>query len=177
MEIFAKCKLDYEAIKALTHLSFGKRKDPKKQLILRMLFCGLLAAWIVTMMVVFGVDYIPVVLLVVDALIIAIYCMTYFALPRKQYKALKQRQNLENLYTFCDDMLKVTSKNACYDGKTEMQYSMLVKAMETSKYLFLYLDDQQVFMVDKATISGGTVGDIRARLLPVLGDRYILCNY
>ena len=86
-------------------------------------------------------------------------------------------QNVENQYIFCDDVLKTFTKSQEYNGEAEIEYSLFVKLYETSKYLFLYQTNNQVFIVDKSTIEGGTVEEIRNKLSAFVKDKYFLCKY
>ena len=68
-------------------------------------------------------------------------------------------KDLENEYIFCDEKLKVFTKSQVYNGEADIEYSLFIKVYETSRYLFLYHTKNQVFIVDKNPIEGGTVGD------------------
>lgn len=82
-----------------------------------------------------------------------------------------------NEYIFCDNVVKVFTKSEGYNGAAEMKYTLLVKAYETSKYLFLYQSNNQAFIVDKATVVGGSFEDIRKKISSFLGDKYFICKY
>ena len=86
-------------------------------------------------------------------------------------------QNADNQYIFCDDVLKAFTKSREYNGESEIAYSLFVKVYETSKYLFLYQTNNQVFIVDKNTIEGGTVEEIRNKLSAFVTNKYIVCKY
>lgn len=47
----------------------------------------------------------------------------------------------------------------------------------TSDYFFLYQNNNQVFLVDKSTIEGGRIDDIRNKLSSFVKDKYIVCKY
>jgi FlaA1/EpsC-like NDP-sugar epimerase len=48
---------------------------------------------------------------------------------------------------------------------------------ETDKFFFIYINKRQMFVVDKATIEGGTAKEISSKLASVLGKKYIRCKY
>ncbi|MBQ1989260.1 MAG: YcxB family protein [Clostridia bacterium] len=178
MEIRAKCKFNKDSIRALAHLATFKKSDPKKTVIIRSTLCVVLLLVIIAELVVFEFDIIiPIVLIVVDILVIAIDCFMYFLLPRMQNKALAKMKNAQNEYVFCDNILKAFTKSDEYSGEAEIEYSLFVKVYETSKYLFFYQTNNQVFIVDKSTIEGGTVEEIRNKLSAFIKDKYILCKY
>ena len=86
-------------------------------------------------------------------------------------------QNVENQYIFCDNVLKTFTKSQEYNGQAEIEYSLFVKVYETSRHLFLYQTNNQVFIVDKNTIEGGTAQDIRSKLTTYVKDKYIICKF
>ncbi|MBO5065451.1 MAG: YcxB family protein [Clostridia bacterium] len=70
-------------------------------------------------------------------------------------------QGVENEYIFCDNILKVYSNGEHYNGKVEIEYSLFVNVYETSEYFFLYQTQNQVYVIDKSTITGGSAEDIK----------------
>ena len=177
MKIQAKCKFDFESIKALTHLSTYRKANPKKAVQLRtILYCALLFI-IVAELVAFGSDLILIILIITDILAIALAAFMYFGLPRIRYNYLAKMKSAENDYIFYDDVLKVFTKSEIYNGEAEIAYSLFVKVYETSAYFFLYQTANQVFIIDKSTIEGGSAEDIRNRLSLFVKDKYIICKY
>ena len=177
VEIRAKCKFNKDSIRALAHLATFKKANPKKTVIMRTVLCVILLLVIIAELVVFEFDIIPIVLIVVDILVIAIDCFMYFLLPRIQYKALAKMKDAENEYVFCDNVLKTFTKSQEYNGEAEIEYSLFVKVYETSRHLFLYQTNNQVFIIDKNTIEGGTAEDIRNKLSSFVKDKYVICKY
>ena len=177
MEIKAKCKYDFDSVKALTHLTMFKKADPKKRLIFWSSAYLILSIIIILEIVAFSMDTILLILLGVNILFLFLIFFWYFIIPRIQYKSLAKMQNVENEYMFSDNVLKVFSKSQEYNGEAQIEYSFFVKVYETTKYLFLYETNNQVFVVDKSTIEGGTVEEIRNKLSAFVKDKYILCKY
>ena len=101
----------------------------------------------------------------------------YYEIPKKQYKAMAQLRNLENKYFFDDEGIAVLGQNNEYKGKSEIKYSMIQKAVETSKYLLIYCSNYESYVVDKSTFMNGTIEDIREKLVPYLKNQYIICRY
>ena len=54
MEIKAKCKFDFESIRALTHLSLFKKANPKKRFLTWSIISGILAVIIILEMIIFS---------------------------------------------------------------------------------------------------------------------------
>ena len=177
LEIKAKCKYDLDSVKALTHLIMYKKSDPRKRLIFWSTAFAIIFIIIILEIIAFGFDTTLAVLLGVEIFGLLLIYFWYFIIPKIQYKSLAKMQNVENQYIFCDDVLKTFTKSQEYNGEAEIEYSLFVKLYETSKYLFLYQTNNQVFIVDKSTIEGGTVEEIRNKLSAFVKDKYFLCKY
>ncbi|MBR6764923.1 MAG: YcxB family protein [Clostridia bacterium] len=177
MEIKAKCKYDLDSVKAWTRLNMFKQADPKKRMILWNIIYTILCIVIIWEIVTFGTDALMLILLGVCLLFQLLVLFLYFIAPKIQYKALAKMRDAENEYFFGDDTLKASTKGEEYNGASEIQYSFFVKAYETSKYLFIYQTNNQVFVVDKSTIEGGTAEDIKNKLSAYMKDKYVVCKY
>ena len=177
MEIKAKCKYDLDSVKALTHLTMYKKADPRKRLIFWSAAFAILFIIIILEIIAFGFDTTLAVLLGVEIFGLLLIYFWYFIIPKIQYKSLAKMQNVENQYIFCDDVLKTFTKSQEYNGEAEIEYSSFVKVYETSRHLFLYQTNNQVFIVDKNTVEGGTTDDIKNKLSFYVKDKYIICKY
>lgn len=177
MKANAKCKFDFDSIKAVTLLSIYKKSNPKKTVQIRTILCLALILIIVTELIAFGFDFVPIILIVADLLVIVFDLFMYFVLPRIRYKSLAKIKDLENCYLFSDDAVKIFSKSKEYNGEAEIEYSLFIKVYETSKYFFLYQTNNQVLLVDKLTIEGGSVDEIRNKLSSFVKDKYFICKY
>ena len=176
MQIKAKCKFDFESIRALTHLSLFKKANPKKWFLIWSIISAILAVVVILEMIVFS-DAMLIELLCVAVVLFLLECYLYLLLPKISYKSLAKMKDAENQYIFCDDVLKTFTKSQEYNGEAEIEYSLFVKVYETSRYLFLYQTNNQVFIVDKNTIEGGTVEEIRNKLSAFATNKYIVCKY
>ncbi len=180
MEIRAKCKYDYNSVKALTHLSAFKtfrKTDPKKQLLFWSITFVILFIVIILEIIAFGPDIILFILLGADIIGILLHLFSYFIFPKIQYESMKNLKNVENEYIFSNSSLKVFSKSNEYNGEAEIEYSFFVKVHETSRYLFLFQTNNQVFIIDKKTIEGGTIEEIRSALSASIKGKYIVYKY
>ena len=177
MEIKAKCKYDFDAVKALAHFTMFKKASPKKRLMFWTVAFALLYGIIILEIILFGMDTILLVLLGIEMLWLMLMYFWYFVIPKIQYKSLAKMKETENQYVFCDDVLRTFTKSQEYNGEAVIEYSLFVKVYETSKYFFMYQTNNQVFIVDKNTIEGGTVEEIRNKLSAFVKNKYILCKY
>ena len=143
MEIKAKCTYDLEAVTALTHLTLFKKADPKKRFVLWNVTFLVFLAVVILEIITFGVNGSLVMLLIVDVVWLALAYFLYYIIPKLQYKALSRLKNIENEYSFFANSLKVVAENEEYKGETEIEYTMLERVYETSKYFFLFQTKNQ----------------------------------
>ena len=177
MEIKAKCKYDLDSVKALTHLTMYKKSDPRKRLIFWSTAFAILFIIIILEIVAFGGDTVLYVLLGAEISWLLLIYFWYFIIPKIRYKALAKMKEVENEYIFFDNVLKTFTKSQEYNGEAEIEYSLFVRVYETTKHLFLYQTNNQVFIVDKNTVEGGTIEEIRNKLSLYVKDKYIICKY
>lgn len=177
MEIKARSVFDYKSIKAMTHAAMYRKYKPINYLIFMCISCILLIVSIILSMMHFGVDVTFSLLLIVSVYLLFLNCFRFFAIPKKQYKSLKNMQNTETEFTFYDDCIRTTTQNVNYSGQSETRYEAIPKVIETSEYLFIYQTQRHVFIVDKSTITNGTIDDIREKLIPIVKKKYITCKY
>lgn len=176
MEIRAKCNFDLEAIKALTHLSVFGKSNPKSKFRVWFIISLVSMAFIIFEMVFFS-DIGILWMLCLTLFILLLECYLYFLLPKIRYKNLAKIKGAENEFVFCDDTLKVFTRCDEYRGEAEMEYSLFPRVYETSKYFFLFQTNNQVYIVDKSTIEGGTAEEIRSKLTANTKCKYIICSY
>ena len=168
MEIRANSQYDFETIRAFTHTLYYKKREPKKSFTISMIFWGLMA--------VFAVFALPEMLLVF-LVVIGVELFQYVILPKIQYRLLAKFKGTENEFIFGEESFRVLSHTEAYQGEAEMRYELIVKVIENSRYFFIYQTNNQVYAVDKETITGGSAEDIRKRMEPGLGKKYIVCKY
>lgn len=175
MEIKASGKLSYDGIKYLIHTNIFKKLNPKVGMALFSVPCLLAFLYYLLCSIKFSPLYFSVALYLL--LIFYLLCLVYFFLPMVRYKKLSKFKDAVNEYTFYDDKICIYSQNDLYKSSVEMKYELIERAIETRKYLFIFKDKAQAYMVEKNTISNGTVDDLRRKLFPILGKKYIICNY
>lgn len=177
MEVHASCKMDLDAIKALIRLEMFKKADPRKRMIFWSIVYGVLLTVCIVNWILFGFNTSNFAYVLVAILAPLLVFYMYFIVPKIRYKAMQGMRQSENKYVFLDDMLKISTAGQEYNGTAEVGYTLLVRAYETSHYFFLFETKNQVFLVDKSTLTGGTAEEIRSKLTSVLRSKYILCRY
>lgn len=92
----------------------------------------------------------------------------------QQYKVLGKFQEGKNYFLFRDNDFtysSVTTDGGCRDQGI-ISYSFPVKAIESGDYLYIYIQQNRAFIIDKRTIENGTIDNIRCKLMPILGKKY-----
>lgn len=177
MEIKASCKLSLESCKALTHLQMFRKADPRKRMLFWSVIYALLALIVVGELVLSGPDMTLYIMLAVLGAVYLLEAYWYFLLPRLQYGRMAKLKDTVNMYTFGEESIQITSEADGYHGTGEALYSMIFKVCETSAYFFIFQTKQQVFLVDKTTVTGGTAEMIREKLQTSVSGKYIICKY
>ena len=175
MEIRAKCVFDYENVKALSHSAFYGKKNPGKTLIFSFIFFGFLT--VLCLLGMRGDLDISHVMVWVPVMVLILNCFFHFIFPRIQYKGLHRMKLLENEYIFCEEHIRVFSRGEEYNGEAELRYTMIPKVMETSEYYFIYQSNNQVFVVDKATVTNGSISELSEKLKSSIKGKYVTCRY
>lgn len=180
MEIKASCVYDFKAVKSLTHASIYKKTKPSKLIIwLLVLVIILIALSIFCIITADTPEEASTFYYSCGSFVVCflVFLYLHFFFPKIQYKRLSQFKDIENQYLFTDTGISQISTNSNYDGTSQIDYSMIFKVMETSEYLFVFINKMQAWVVDKSTIENGNVEDIRNLLKGYLGRKYIICNY
>ncbi len=176
VEIKAKCKHDLDSMKALIHIWMFKEANPKTSMLGWSIIFGFVLTNIILQMILSpSITRIPALLVVIGGYFLI--CDRYFLLPKRQYKSMVNMKDIEQQFIFGDQVLIRTCKNDRYNSQSELEYSLLVKVYETSKYLFLFQTIREVIIVDKSTIEGGTIQDIRKVLSNCIKGKYTICTY
>lgn len=166
MEINATSKFDYETMRAFYYMSI------KKRVILETGFFAVLEAIVILEMFLFGISSVLCGLAIGIPLGSLIVCLLRLLGVKSYYKSYGKMKNVENEYTFLEDSLRAVSNNEGIRGESEIKYSMIEKVIEKPDYFYIFQTKRQVIIVDKSTITGGTVADIRNKLMPILQKKY-----
>lgn len=126
-----------------------------------MIWALAMTAIIVSGLIIFGNSIFLVILLAVFVIVILLQIYMYFGLPKIRYKSVDKFVNLQNNFIFTEKNMIVSSDMGDYSGTTNIEYSILFKVMETSENFFVFIQKQQVFLVDKSTVQGGTIEEVR----------------
>lgn len=177
MKITAKSKFNYKTIKSFVRTSTFRKRDPLKQMLIYCLIAVLLIAVLCVEMYLLGVSKMPFILLLVAVAMLLLELYFYFVLPRIYYKRLGELKGCTNEFTFTDECIRMTSCDNGFSGETCIDYKVLNRVVETSKYFYIYQTKSHAFIVDKSTMQGGAAETLRQKLRPVFGEKYLIYKY
>lgn len=81
--------------------------------------------------------------------------------------------NTDEIYTFDDDKITVTqTKGDEFSAVTQAAYSYLYKVIENKDYYFLYISKMQCHVIDKKSITSGSLDELNGILSARLGARF-----
>ena len=177
MRITAKSKYNYKTIKNYVRAAIFRKTNPLKKMLIYCLVDVLLIAVLCLEMFLLGCDLIPFALLVASIGMLVLELYFYFVLPRIRYHQMGEQKGCHNEFTFTDDSMRISSYDNGYGGESRIDYKVLSRVIETSKYLYIYQTKAQAVIVDKATIEGGTAEELRQKLQTILGKKYVIYQY
>lgn len=167
MEIKASSKYDWETFKSFYVFSLSK-KHRWPSIVLVVVFLLLLAMYVFEAVNgTFSADLLPSM-----AMFITLYIamgFVRFVLPKIQYNKNKLIHGIENIITFGEQKFEINQNGDNATGTASISYDAIQKIYETKEYIYIYISLQQAHIVDKATITGGSLNDLRALLSNAVG--------
>lgn len=142
-----------EAIRIFT--IFNTIKNKTIRIFLTVLFGGFGVATCIFGIVVAGITSIYTVfaLLLVGLLLVLVY--RWFFAPVVRYKKDETSQNIAVNYEFYPRDFVARSVRVSAKGNTATRYSVLESVYETEKYIYLYINKMNAFIVLKSSFSDG----------------------
>jgi len=172
MEITASSVNNLKAYNTLVRSGMSKKWNPKKQFAIITIGLIIALVFFVLDMVFNGITNRSWLYLAFIIFAAVIYYLCYFIFPRFQYKTAG---GANYKFTFTDDEIHITSNT--YDETDILKYRSLFQAVETHEYLFIYMYKSFAYIIDKNTISNGTIEDIKKTISAAVPGRYITYNY
>ncbi len=79
----------------------------------------------------------------------------------------------EEVYTFDEQYITVTqTKGDVFFATTKAKYSYIYKAYEDKNYYYLYISKIQSHVIDKSSITQGTLDELHTLLITNLGSKF-----
>lgn len=167
MEIKGKSRYDWQSIKKCNNFNFFKRRK-------------WLSILLVLVYVLSGIGFIfenftdnfdgnSIERLILLVLVTLWLTFLWFILPKIRYNKNKLIHNMENEFVFNEDAFTTYQHGSSSDGNNTIKYSALWKVFETKDFFYIHLTKNQVYMVEKATLEGGSAYDLRELLIKNVG--------
>ncbi len=177
MRITASSTYDRETVRDMTRFAMFRKHEPKKRMLMwTALFCVLIIVLIAEMLL-WGYSTYLLVLAIFATGFLLLEWFFYLRLPAIQYRNAGKIAGAKNEFVFTEKRMEVSSTAGDYVGSAEMEYDTLYRIYETGTYFFLYLQKGQYYVVNKATVRGGSVEELRSTLIGAVGGRYVRCHY
>lgn len=101
------------------------------------------------------------------------YLLTRFLQKRNDKSTVYISLDTEEIFTFDEQYITVTqTKGDEYFATTKAKYSYIYKAQEDDNYFYLYISKMQSHVIDKSSITQGTLEEFSALLKNNLGDKF-----
>ncbi len=113
-------------------------------------------------MIVLGVAFTPIT-----------YFLALFIQSRNDKTAIFISPETEEVYTFDERSITVVqTRGELLSSTLRAQYAYIYRAYEDKNYYYLYISRIQVHVIDKASLTQGTLGELNALLSANLGNRF-----
>lgn len=169
MEIKASSKYDWETIKKFNNFNNYIRFKALKIVVLISNIVLVAMAVLLCVMNAFTADLIGKFALVL--FVDAFFVFTNHVYPKIQYNKSKLLHGMVNEFTFGDDAMLLEQNGENANNTETMKYSAIWKVYEAKDNIYIYINPNQSYIVDKSTIVGGTVADLRAFLMEKVGTK------
>ena len=184
MEIRASSRRDMETAKEFSYVVNFRSTSPLSTVIF--LGVAFLTTWAVSAFILFKLyssgragAFPAVLIIMVMAFVLLLFLyaiLAYFKMPKRQYEFFGYSKDAEISYLFEDDTVTEYENAQNSSGNTTINYATLKKVYESNKRLYIYIDKVHVLIVDKSTITGGSVDELRDKLRDAVGKNYVVCK-
>lgn len=170
MEIKAKSNISYEAYKALFNVSARGVK----------IFYDVVAIIIGLYIVLFSLSLIfnenqdknIIPELIVYTIVECAIIFLRIYLPKIKYKMNNISEKTNSIFIFRENSIETFVNSDTVSSHSELQYSGLLKVYEKDKFIFIFVNKLQAYVIDKSTIENGTETELRTILQNNLGNKY-----
>lgn len=167
MEIRGKSTYNWQSIKKFNNFIFFKRR---KWLSILWIFAYVLSGiGFVFEIVTDNFDGNSIERLILLVLVALWLVFLWFVYPKIKYSKNKLIHNMENEFVFNEDAFTMYQNSSSSDGNNTFKYSALWKVFETKDFFYIYLTQNQAYIVEKSTLEGGSAYDLRELLIKNVG--------
>ncbi len=174
MEIRAEVTYTVKMHRTLAGVSLFRRGDPKHAILRNSILTLLIIAAALFM----DFDLLPVLgILIKICAGVSAFCMLlillqYCLLPYLNYKKAQKKGASAVRYCFTEAGFTVDATETGSIEHYEKTYDSLCRIIETEELFFLYINQAAAFIVEKASLTGGTAAQLRDLLLVCGTQKY-----
>jgi hypothetical protein len=172
MKIEATTRISYESYRKYYLFNFfqGKRSPWQARLLLMVV-----PAMFAVFMILYILDTADAFNLI-GALIMAAmgFVLLYILIimPRRYYRSVQKQIEIPNRYAFTDGHMEIRWSDPRGSGSSETRYEMILKAIETNEFFYVFIGPGQVCLIGKQDFTAGTAEDLRELLQAKLRSRF-----
>ena len=107
--------------------------------------------------------------LIMFAFIYLVVGYVRFVLPKVRYNKNKILHGVVNYIKFGETKFTISQSGDNANGEASISYDAIYKIYETKEYIYIYISPQQAHFVDKSTVAGATVTELREVLINAVG--------
>lgn len=101
------------------------------------------------------------------------YLLSRFLQKRIDKSATYISDSTEEIYTFDEKYITLTqTMGDVFSSTLKARYSYIYKASEVNSYFYLYISKTQSHVIDKSSITQGTLEEVTSLLKTNLGDKF-----
>lgn len=122
-----------------------------------------------------GADFVGGVFLIVFGVLITPigFLLTLFLQKRNDKASTYISEETKEVYTFNEQYITLTqTRGDVFTTTLKAKYSYIYKASEDNKYFYLYISKMQSHVIDKSSITQGTLEEVTMLLKTNLGDKF-----
>ena len=170
MEIKASSKYDWETVKALNNFYYLNRM---RVIFVLFIVCFVLNSVIqIESLIVNGEmahDHLSN--LIYLSFLVFAFLFIIFVLPKIKYNNNKYSKDSKNEFVFTSENIKLTQTHELHNSENELSYNAIWRIYESKKFIYMHIGRRQTYIVDKSTVTGGTVEDLRMLLISKIGAK------
>ncbi len=177
MEITAIATYDWETVKCFNRYHSLKSSPLKAASVPVLIISGCVILLCVLTSLIFDFfDSTILILFIAYAVLLGLELFIWFVLPKMAYKSKSFPKNATVSYIFKENSFIAESQTNGINEKLEMDYTRLSKVGEDSSYLYLFINPNQAYIVDKSTVTDSE-SELRHRLIAGVGiKKYRFCK-
>lgn len=180
MKVKATTVYDWKAYMAKSGVySYGRLNPKVGKAVATGAFTALIAGFICAVYGISGSGDVNMKILIAILMFVFVYFLgSMFLSPRVHFNSMLKTRGLYTYnFVFKEDGFESELTPETENGRITLDYAKLAKVIETSDYIFLFVNTRNILPVDKSGIEGGRVEEVRKAVQVALGKKYKIAKY